>query len=225
MADIFDEVGEDLRRERLKKLWSGYGVYLVGAAVLVVLATAGWRGWESWQQGRAAEAGAAFRSALASAASGDHALAADALVAFSSGAPGGYPILARMRVASERAAAGETDTALATFEEIAGNSSAPDEVRELARIRAAMIAVDAETPEQIRDRLAGLDAEGNPWRHSARELIALSEIRAGSYPAARGVLDALVADAEVPATISQRARLLQDIVTSAIGEPPAEGAS
>ena len=38
------EIDEELRRERLMKLWERYGAYAVGAAVLIVAATAGWRG-------------------------------------------------------------------------------------------------------------------------------------------------------------------------------------
>jgi len=37
MANIFNEVDEDIRKERYKKLWSRYGKYLIGLIILIVL--------------------------------------------------------------------------------------------------------------------------------------------------------------------------------------------
>ena len=37
MANIFNEVEEDIRKERYKKLWSRYGKYLIGFIILIVL--------------------------------------------------------------------------------------------------------------------------------------------------------------------------------------------
>ena len=37
MANIFNEVDEDIRKERYKKLWSRYGIYLIGLIILIVL--------------------------------------------------------------------------------------------------------------------------------------------------------------------------------------------
>ena len=63
MADIFHEVDEEVRREQLKKLWDRYSIYLIAAAVLIVLAIAAWRGYEYWVAKRAATAGAAYEAA------------------------------------------------------------------------------------------------------------------------------------------------------------------
>ena len=64
------EIDEDLRRDRLLKLWEQYGVYVVIAAFLIVAATGGWRGWEWYQTREGLAAGTRFESALALAESG-----------------------------------------------------------------------------------------------------------------------------------------------------------
>ena len=64
MSDIFHEVDEELRRERLGKLWDRYGIFVIGAAVAIVLATAGHRGWQYWQTTRAAASGDKFVAAV-----------------------------------------------------------------------------------------------------------------------------------------------------------------
>jgi hypothetical protein len=50
VSDIFQEIDEELRRENFAKLWQRYGVYLVGLAVLVVVAVAAVVGWRAYQQ-------------------------------------------------------------------------------------------------------------------------------------------------------------------------------
>ncbi len=44
MADIFSEVDEEVRRERLKQLWDRYGIFLIALAVLIVAGIGAWRG-------------------------------------------------------------------------------------------------------------------------------------------------------------------------------------
>ena len=64
MADIFNEIDEDLRRERAKKIWEKYGNLIIAAAVLVVLIVAGWRAYEYYMQQQAEAAGEKFQDAV-----------------------------------------------------------------------------------------------------------------------------------------------------------------
>ena len=72
MADIFQEVDEEVRREQLKKLWERYGNYVVAPPFCWSLAVAAWRGYQWWEAKKAAEAGAAFEAAAALAEAGKH---------------------------------------------------------------------------------------------------------------------------------------------------------
>ena len=65
MADIFHEVDEEVRRERLKQLWDQYGLYFLVLAVLVVAGIGGWRAYEYYQNQRAAQFGSQFEAAAA----------------------------------------------------------------------------------------------------------------------------------------------------------------
>lgn len=219
MTDIFDEVGEDLRRDKLNRLWKRYGVLIIALAVLIVLATAAWRGWEYYAGQQAAANGEAYRAALAKAADGDHAATAESLLAFATTAPKGYAALARFRAASEHQAAGETDNALAAFDQLAKDGSIPAEMRDLAAIRAAMIAVDREDLAAIKARLAAYDTDISPWRFSARELIALAAVKAAAWDDARAMLDKLKADPNAPQDVASRTGILSGIVRAAVGEP------
>jgi len=73
LADIFHEVDEEVRRERLQKLWDRYSIYIIGLAVLIVAGMAAWRGYEWWVAKQAAAAGAQFEQALTLSEQGKHA--------------------------------------------------------------------------------------------------------------------------------------------------------
>ena len=70
MADIFREVDEEVRRERLKQLWDRYSTLIVAVAVLIIAGIGGWRGYQWWEAKKAAEAGAVFESAVTLASEG-----------------------------------------------------------------------------------------------------------------------------------------------------------
>lgn len=166
MADIFNEIEEDLRRERMARLWKRFGPVLVAIAVLIVAAIAGWRAWEWYSARQAQEAGARYEAALQLARDGKSAEAGTALQSLVGEAPGGYALLARFRAATELA---ETDKpgAAAAFESIAQDIAVPAAVRDLARIRAALILVDTGSQADVASRVEPLAAAGNNWRHSS----------------------------------------------------------
>jgi len=72
VSDIFREVDEEVRRERLEQLWKRYGSYITAAALVVVACVGAWRGYLYWEERKAAEAGAAYEAASGLADAGKH---------------------------------------------------------------------------------------------------------------------------------------------------------
>lgn len=222
MADIFREVDEDLRRDRLGRLWKRFAPYVIGVAVLIVVGTAGYRGWEAWQQSISEEAGDAFLAALETAEKGEHDAAREALAGMTD-ATGGYPMLARMRAASELAQSGDTAGAVKAFDAIAADTSIGETQRELASLRAAYLALDAEERAAVEARVSALNTEIHPMRHSAREILALAAWKAGDLAAAQARVDEILADTETPSDVTIRARVLQSLLQSAGAAAAAPG--
>ena len=73
MADIFNEIDEDVRRERYEQLWKRYGNYVIGAALLVVLATTGAVGWREYTDRQNKAQALRFLNAMEQAQKGDDA--------------------------------------------------------------------------------------------------------------------------------------------------------
>jgi hypothetical protein len=214
VTELFNEVDEEVRREQLKKLWDRYSIYIVAAAILVVAAVGGWRGYEYLEAQKAAEASAAFDAAieLADQNKGTEAEAAFDKVATT--APSGYRMLARLRAAGE-VAARDPKAGAKLYDDLAADRSIGAEQQDLARIRSAGLLLDTDTYPNILQRLEAAAKPEATFRHTARELLALSAWRANDTTAARQWLDMIANDGETPSAMRQRAESLQALLPPA----------
>ena len=213
MTDIFHEVDEEVRREQLKKLWERYGGYLVAACVMVVIGVGAWRGYEWWQAKQAAQSGAAFEQAAILAESGKHQEAAAAFAKLSADGAGGYRVLARLREAGELATS-DRKAAVATYDAIAADSRAGQVVRDLATVRAGFLLVDTAPYSEILQRLELVTAPDRAFRHSAREILALSAWKAGDVAATRRWAEMIMGDPQTPPGPRSRAEMLSELIAA-----------
>ena len=205
MAEIFQEVDEDVRKERYEKLWRKYGNYAVGAALGIVLGTVAVVGWRQYQTSQREAEGTRFEAALVLARDGRSAEAANAFMALAADAGAGYRTLARFQAAAALRAAGDVDGSVAAYDVLAADSGASDDLRDLAALLAVQNLIDRIEGAELERRLEPLMADDNPWRYSARELAALSALSSGDVARAREGFTALADDATAPAGLRARA--------------------
>ena len=211
MSELFDEVDEEVRREQLKKLWDRYSIYIIAAALLIIAAVAGWRGYEYLEAQKAAEAGAAFDVALELAEQNKHVEAQAAFDKLATTAPAGYRMLARLRAAGELAAR-DPQAGAKLYDELAADRSIGTEQQDLARIRAAALSLDTDSYPNMLQRLEAATKPDATFRHTARELLALSAWRTNDITSARQWLDMIASDGETPAAMRSRAEALQALL-------------
>lgn len=211
MSELFDEVDEEVRREQLKKLWDKYSIYIIALAILIVAGVGGWRGYQYLEAKKAAEAGAAFDRAAELADQSKHAEAEAAFADLAAKAPSGYRILSRLRAAAE-VAARDKPVAAKMFDDIAADTSVAAPERDLARIRAAQLLLETTTYPNMLQRLEPAAAKDGAFRHSARELLALSAWRANDTTATRQWLDVIANDGDTPPGLRSRAEALQALL-------------
>lgn len=207
MADIFHEVDEEVRRERLAKIWQRYSGLIIGVCVLIVAGVGAWRGYDWYIARQAAIAGTQFEAAVTLA---EENKAADAQAAFAkvaAEAPAGYRTLARFRAAAELAKT-KKDEAVKAYDALAADPSLPPIWQDLASIRAGLLLVDTAPLAEMQRRLEPLAESGRIYRHSARDILSLSAWRVKDMAAVKKYLDMISADAETPAGIRSRADVL-----------------
>jgi hypothetical protein len=212
VADIFHEVDEEIRRERMKKLWERYGNLIVTIAFVIVAGVAGWRGYEWWESRKAAEAGASFEAAAALAAEGKHEEAEATFAKIAAEGTTGYRILARFREAAELALR-DPAAAIKAYDALTADPSIGQTMQDLAAVRIGLLLADTAPYDEVRARLEPLTANDRPFRHTAREILALSAWRVGDRKAAAHWFDLITTDVETPA--GTRARVDTLIALSA----------
>ena len=211
MSELFDEVDEEVRREQLKKLWDQYSIFIVAGALLIIAAVGGWRGYEYLEGKKAAEAGAAFDKAVEFSEQNKHSEAEAAFNDLAAKAPSGYRMLARLRAAAE-AANRDPQAAAKMYDEIAADRSVGAPEQDLAKIRAAGLLLESASYPNMLARLEPATAPGATFRHTARELLALSALRANDTTAARRWLDVIAGDGETPPSLRSRAEAMQALL-------------
>ena len=211
MSELFDEVDEEVRRDQLKKLWDRYSIHIVAGALLIIAAVGGWRGYQYLEAQKAAEAGRAFDAALDLSEQNKHAEAEAAFNKLAATAPSGYRMLARLRAAAELATR-DPQAGAKMYDEIAADRSVGPVERDLARIRAAALLLESASYPSMLQRLEPATKPDSTFRHTARELLALSAWRANDTAAARQWLDMIANDGETPAGLRSRAEALQALL-------------
>ena len=211
MSELFDEVDEDVRRDQLKKLWEKYSVVIIAGAILIIASVGGWRGYQYVEAKKAAEAGAAFDKAVELSDANKHTEAEAAFADLVAKAPFGYRVLSRLRLAAEIAAR-DPKAAAKMFDEITADRSVGVAEQDLARIRAAQLLLESTSYPDIKARLEASAAPEATFRHSARELLALSAWRANDTSAARQWLDMIANDGQTPPSMRSRAEALQALL-------------
>jgi hypothetical protein len=211
VADIFDEVAEDLRAERAERLLRKYA-WLIG--VLVIASVGGAIGWELWNRHLAEQdAAAAARYITAStdleqAPAGNHAAALATLDQLAATAPQGYRTLARMRAAAVKASEGDIKGAAALWDQVAADPNADPLLRDSANILAIEHQLDNGDPALLAGRLEPMTSPDNPFAPLANEQLALLDLRQGKTDAARTKLKALSSNVLAPSGVRARAAAL-----------------
>lgn len=211
MSDIFQEIDEELRAERVKKLLQKYGGVLVAAAVLLIVAVGGWQAWKAHQAHEAARVGQIFLEALDSAGgpAGPARQEAEAkLQQVIQEGDAGYRTASRLRLAALKADSGDRAAAAALYSQVAGDSQADPLLRDGATLVSVQRDLDSGEPAALAERLKPLLAPANPWHALAAEEMGLLDIRAGKLDEARAALKALAQDITAPEGVRGRASAL-----------------
>ncbi len=199
---FFNEVAEDLRRDRALALLRRYG----WVALLLVLLVVGGTAWNEWRKAQARASAEAFGDAVLAALENNE--TADRITALAqieaTGAQAGLLQLlsAGALLEQDRAAA------LVALQAAADDAALPDAYRQLAALK-RVIAGGSDIPLAERETLlARLSQPGQPMRPLALEQTALLQLEQGNRETAIEILTDLLAQSDVSETLRRRATQL-----------------
>ena len=169
MDDIFKEVDEELREERLTKIWKRIGPYVVGilsGAIIITSAVIGYREYDETQR---QNWGVQFAEAMNLSEEGNWQESLDLFETLTEKTNLGYKTLSLFQAASLYAKNGNKEKALEIYQSL--ESEALDEnFQDLATLMLIYLQFDNADPEILEKRIEKLASKGNPWYYNAVEL-------------------------------------------------------
>lgn len=206
MADIFDEVNEDLKRDQMQLLWSRYGKYVILAVLAVVLSVGGRQGYITWKERQTSTVANAFHNALAV----DD--VKTALMAELDQLSPGYAMLAKFRIAAAQALSQDYAAAEAGYLALSTDTEVKQLYQQAAILLSVMNAPVNRNVDELATRLAALEGQAGPWQAMALELAAGLALRSGDEIAAVAKYEILAGLPDAPPGVRQRANQMLKIL-------------
>ena len=184
-ADSFmREVTEEVRRDRMFRMWKRYGPFVIAAIVLIIAGTAAWTWWQQQEREAARALGGEFLEAEIASVEAQQELLQRA--------EGDAAVIARLRLAAAHAESGNNEEAARIYREVAASEGLGRAYADLAQLQAIRLALPTMDPEQAVSELEPLAAEGAPYRLLALELRAIARLNAGDTEGAHADLTTIV---------------------------------
>ncbi len=201
---FINEVSEEVRKDRLYRLFKRYG-WIAALGIVVIV---GGAAWNEWRKAQATAAAQGAGDAILAAFEGDAEARAAALAAIEPGDNEARNAILALMQAEAALATEDRAGSVALLESLAGDASAPRPYRDLATLKAVILGAGTTDPEDRIARLNALALGGGSFRLLASEQIALAEIEMGDREAALARLREINADAETSQDLRRRASQL-----------------
>jgi hypothetical protein len=204
--DIFREVEEDVRRERLEKIWKEYGDYIIAGASLLVIAAAGYRLWLFYDARERAKASNEYAVAQQLLDNGQSQAAAESFARLAESGPKGYAKISQLQEADALLAGGNKSDAVNLYKRLMGDSDPI--LSAVARIRLAWATVEDSSRSDIANLLAPVTAASSPWHSPAGEVLAYADYRGGAIKDAIAEYKRVAADTNAPGGVRERSHAM-----------------
>jgi hypothetical protein len=201
--ELIHEVEEQLKWERLEKLWKDFGAYIIGGILAVILGVAGFVYWNHSQLKNKEALSEKYTAAVQLLSEGKSKEAVEQLKSIEN-SDGGYGMMARFTAAASLVDNTETrPQAIAIYRDMLNSKNIDRRYRTLAIIFLVMAEMDTGDPVEMKKLLAETSIGTNMWPDTTAELTALLAIKSGDTELAKTTLEELKAST----TASQGVRL------------------
>jgi hypothetical protein len=194
VVDVFEQVEEELRSEKLKRLAKTWLPITAGILVVALVAALGWWGWDSLNSSKANKGAEAYdrgMEALRAEKPADARLAFEEAVKAGNGAYKSMALQQQAGLAVDEAAKASSDPIL---------SDPP-------ALKAAFLVMDTAPLADLEARLTPLAEDKRPLHAFAQEALALARLQHGKTKEAREAFVLLQLGQDVPDDVRQRAQV------------------
>ena len=138
MADIFDEVSEELKQDQLIQLWKKYSKFIITFFILLVLSVSTYKVYMIWNEKKLTESSEQFFSGLEKLDNKDFEKSAEILLNSSLDQKDGYRVLSIFGLAHSNFENGKISEMVSNYQTIYEDKTIGNYYQDLARILSVM---------------------------------------------------------------------------------------
>jgi len=213
MADIFDEVSEELKQDQLIQFWKKYSKYFISIALVLIISFAGYFFYNQWKQKMLENSSSQYFSAIKKLENKEF---ESSLEDFSKGINEnnrGYKILSLFGLAEANFKLGKINEMILNYETIYNNQDIDIYYRDLARLLTVMKNNTRPFDEQI-NILQPILNSPSKLQLLASELKILLMIKFNKIDDAKKSIDKLLSRSEISSEQKNRLDLIKKVYSS-----------
>ncbi|MGC6518164.1 MAG: hypothetical protein ACON49_09105 [Candidatus Puniceispirillaceae bacterium] len=208
MADIIDEINEEIKQERMQALFAKYGKIIIGFAAAVVAIVVALQGYGMYQDSVKAKAATAYFDAL-----GEDEIGA-ALKQSEGALNAGYSMLSQFVTAAELVGDDQQADAYDIYANLARDNALSDIYRDFAAMLAVTNAPASISTDELVALIQPVADKAGPTQGLALELRADLALRDNDIAAAKTYLEQITQLQDIPNGLRQRAATLALVLDS-----------
>lgn len=199
---FFDEVDEEVRNERFKKLINKYGVWILSILVLALSFTVGYERIAEWKISKSEQKNIQYVKALTPSKDyNDNIIELENIVKTETGI---YRDVAYLQIANIFIDNNQIDKALEVLENICKDEKISDKVKEIALIKIATYKVDVVDYAEMENLLSPIIAKNGAWSNVAKDLLAMSAIKNNNNEKAKAIYQELLVNENISIDMRNR---------------------
>ena len=202
MSDIIRQIDEDLRREKLSKLWSKYGLYAVSTIIVIVFTVIGYQLNVSISKSKNEILVETFIKATNDNNFIKQIPLYEEIISSNNEYLSG---LAALRTSNLQVQNGNIEEGYSTLEKIAENIEYDMIIRDLATYLLFMAKMEDPGDLASNLNLTNERIESSPFKYSFLEIIAVRKLILGDYAEAKKDFEDLISNLDLPIEIRNRA--------------------
>lgn len=204
MDDLFDEVTQDLQKEKFMKFWEKNKKVIINAVTVVLVIGAGAGIYTTMNMKAQEKDSIDFRHAAQMASEDKNTEAFLGFEKIAKEGTAGYAILAQLKAAALKVRE-DKEAGIKLYEEVANSGKVDDIFRDYAALSILGVQLDTMEPNELEEKLKPYLNDDHPFRFIALEYAAIAAQRKNKPAQAHEYLMKIVDDAEAPNGIRKRA--------------------
>tara|TARA_B100000965_G_scaffold299344_1_gene257701 strand:- start:305 stop:937 length:633 start_codon:yes stop_codon:yes gene_type:complete len=201
MSDILRQVDEDLRKDKLLRIWRSYRIFIVGFILIIIVSLAGYQYYLSNEQSKNEAVVEKYVNALNE---NNTSKSINQLIELDESSNAFIKGLAKLKRAELHFINNEEEIALELFEATANDRSLNRIIRDLAQYKLLMVQLDTIDKETYLKIIDQQNINENKFYHHLQELKAIKLLLEGDRNGSLRIFELILSSDESPIDIKTR---------------------